>query len=245
MAQKNIRKSKFSANDDNFTYSPLSCYIYDDFAKLSITKVQSVAHSLMVPNASNKNKRKLINAIICKHIEKRNRAKEREIVKEEAQIHELQLCLQHATLVKSNPIFHNQARSMLPMEELYIMTTLQYEPQYIYKIGCSANIPQSIKSLDMSRLKNDQLFICYRAQCMDSISAENYAHKLLAQYRKVNSPEFFVVEFNVLRRLIDIVCKSFCNIYNEWVEIFEIAGSIPLPSINQHQSFHVSSVKMT
>ena len=63
MAQKNIRKSKFSANDDNFTYSPLSCYIYDDFAKLSITKVQSVAHSLMVPNASNKNKRKLINAI--------------------------------------------------------------------------------------------------------------------------------------------------------------------------------------
>ena len=69
MAQKNIRKSRYAANDENFVYSHSSCYIYDDFAKLSIKKVQSVARSLMVPNISNTNKDKLIQSIIHKHNE--------------------------------------------------------------------------------------------------------------------------------------------------------------------------------
>ena len=74
MAQKNTRKSKYAANDENFVYSPLSCYMYDDFAKLSVTKIQSIARSLMVPNISNTNKDKLIQAIVHKHNERRSRA---------------------------------------------------------------------------------------------------------------------------------------------------------------------------
>ena len=69
MAQKNTCKSKYAANDENFVYSPLSCYMYEDFAKLSVTKIQSIARSLMVPNISITNKDKLIQAIVHKHNE--------------------------------------------------------------------------------------------------------------------------------------------------------------------------------
>ena len=159
----------------------------------------------------------------------------------EVQNRELQLRLEQETMIKSNPINYNQARNMLPMEELYIMSTLQYEPHYIYKIGRSGNTPQRLVSLNTSHLKKDQLFVCYRAQCIDSINAESHAHRLLEHYRKENNREFFVMEFHVLRRLIDIVCQSFRNTYDEWIEILENARNQPLPSINPHRSFPVLS----
>ena len=71
MEQNKTRKSKYSENDENFHYSLSESYIYDDFAKLSITKVQSIARTLLVPNISNTNKGKLIQAVVLKHNERR------------------------------------------------------------------------------------------------------------------------------------------------------------------------------
>ena len=152
----------------------------------------------------------------------------------QVQNQELKLRLEHETSTVTNPIIGNQSRNILPMEELYIMSTLQYEPKYIYKLGHSDNTPKRLVSLNTSHLKQDELFICYRARCVDSANTEKYLHKLLDRFRAENNREFFVILFDTLRYLVDMACEAKSDLYEKSVKVLDNELNRTLPSTNTH-----------
>ena len=145
---------------------------------------------------------------------------------------QLQLQLSVEKQIRLSKINRNQIQNSIPLDELYIITSKQYAREYIYKIGKSNNTPKRLQSLNTSRIKEDELYICHRAKCYDANSAETHIHTLLSRYRLQNSREFFVIEFEDVRRIMDHVCQCFCADYNVCMQIIMDSQNRPLPEIN-------------
>lgn len=145
---------------------------------------------------------------------------------------QLQLQLSVEKQIRLSKVNRNQIQNSIPLDELYIITSKQYAREYIYKIGKSNNTPKRLQSLNTSRIKEDELYICHRAKCYDANSAETHIHTLLSRYRLQNSREFFVIEFEDVRRIMDHVCQCFCADYNVCMQIIMDSQNRPLPEIN-------------
>ena len=145
---------------------------------------------------------------------------------------QLQIQLDMEKQIRLSKINRNQIQNSIPLDELYILTSKQYAREYIFKIGRSGNTPKRLKSLNTSRVKEDDLYICHRAKCYDAHSAEIHIHALLNQYRLQENREFFVIEFDDVREIMDHVCQSFCVDYNIYLQIITNSKNRALPEIN-------------
>ena len=138
MSQKSIRKSKYAANDDNFIYSSMSCYIYDDFAKLSIKKVQCIARTLMVPNISNTNKEKLIQSILHKHNERHIQA----LAASEDNVNEILSPDVPVTTFRKDTCFSEYFYKMITeIRQYYVNGEIWFEANRVASL-CDYKIPQ-------------------------------------------------------------------------------------------------------
>jgi hypothetical protein len=145
---------------------------------------------------------------------------------------QLQIQLDMEKQIRLSKINRNQIQNSIPLDELYILTSKQYAREYIFKIGRSGNTPKRLKSLNTSRVKEDDLYICHRAKCYDAHSAEIHMHALLNQYRLQENHDFFVIEFDDVREIMDHVCQSFCVDYNVYLRIITNSKNRALPAIN-------------
>jgi prophage antirepressor-like protein len=122
---------------------------------------------------------------------------------------ELQVKLSAAN---TNPYMNKVQRNRLEnaeykMEQVYIITSKEYARNYIFKIGKSVDSFKRLPSLNTGNINDsDQLYVCYVHNCLESIHVEKHIHTMLQSYRYKNNREFFVINFHVLKNLIDRCC---------------------------------------
>ena len=112
----------------------------------------------------------------------------------------------------------NPINDILPMEEVCIMTTLQDEPNYKYKLAHSAKQP--VLMMNASDLQHDQLFVCYRTECVDAENTVKDLQNLLHDFYD-NNYDFFVISFDTLRDIVNLACRSNCDLYNRSLQVIE------------------------
>ena len=154
----------------------------------------------------------------------------------EAENHTLHERLDTEALVLSSPLNSNQTRNIMNLEDIYILTTRRYESRYIYKVGRAGNTPVRVTSLNTGHIKTDDLFICHKSSCYDARSSEQFIHLLLHRYRVEETREFFIMELNTLRNIVDRVCQSRVGDYSFATDLLEQVRLLPLPKCNPNKS---------
>ena len=145
--------------------------------------------------------------------------------------------------MNTSPTQTSQICNITKPEDICIFSTRAYEPKYIYKIGRAVSTPKS----NTEHSDDDELYVCYKKSCHDAITAEKHIHVLLNRYRYQNNREFFMMHFDHIRALIDMVCENFQKEYEKSEEIYVSTQNRKRPEINPHVStpFVLSKDKVT
>lgn len=154
---------------------------------------------------------------------------------------DLQLVVNRGTTIRTSIIERNQMRNLLPLEEIYILTTIEYDRSYLYKIGRSNNTAKRLKSLNTSRLKNDEMYICHISKCHDANTTENAIHNILSRYRYEQNREFFQVDFETLKKVVEWGCQCNETFYESCIALFEQTRYVIPPDVNPKQTPPVHS----
>lgn len=72
---------------------------------------------------------------------------------------------------------------------IYVITTKQYEAQSIYKIGCTKNLENRLKTLNSTRLKGDKFYVRLHIRSFEYFKIETLLHNKLHHYKIHN--EFY------------------------------------------------------
>ena len=281
---KRNRVSHYAPIDESFTYNPTENYNSEDFLKLSITKLQSIASSLYLRNVKRYKKEQLVPVLLQKHKDTQNRGvnelevhdekpsknDDGNLVNELCQFQHImyngdtwfqakciadfleyknsrqaindlvdccnkisyeELCTngilsKNRTGVHPDTIFINEKgvtqlmhRSRMPLatgkkrgiEEVYVATTAIYEEKGVYKIGKADSSTKRIKNMNTGRSPDDDMYLCYVAQCYDALQAEKLIHSALDAYRIAPNREFFKHSLIEIKNAVDNVCGNLNN----------------------------------
>ena len=281
---KRNRVSHYAPIDESFTYNPTENYNSEDFLKLSITKLQSIASSLYLRNVKRYKKEQLVPVLLQKHKDTQNHGVNERKLKEaeptkcneeylKNRLYQLQqimyngetwfqaksvtvfleyhnsskaindlvdscnkisyevLCnsgflSENRTGVHPDTIFINEKgvtqlmhRSRMPLatgkkrglEEVYVATTAIYEEKGVYKIGKADSSIKRIKNMNTGRSPDDDMYLCYVAQCYDALKAEKLIHSALDAYRIAPNREFFKHSLVEIKNAVDNVCGNLNN----------------------------------
>ena len=63
--------------------------------------------------------------------------------------------------------------------------------------------------MNVLRLPDDEMYVCYVATCDDAVQAEKLIHGNLSNYRVVPHHEFFKIHIDEIRNVVDDVCMKF------------------------------------
>ena len=66
--------------------------------------------------------------------------------------------------------------------------------------------------MNTSVLPIDDMYLCYVAQCYDSVSVEKIIHNLLEDHRIAKNCEFFKLSFEEIKNTVDKICECFQTI---------------------------------
>lgn len=72
---------------------------------------------------------------------------------------------------------------------IYVVTTKQYKEKKIFKIGCTKNLKERLKSLNCARLKGDRYFVIMHWRSFQYFKIESEIHQRLQGYKLHN--EFY------------------------------------------------------
>ena len=133
-------------------------------------------------------------------------------------------------------IERNRMRNLLPVEEIYIATSSEYNQSYLYKIGKSNNTAKRLKSLNTSRLKNDEMYICHVSKCHDANTTETAIHNVLSRYRYEKNREFFQLDFETLKQIVEWGCQCKETFYDNCIGLFQQIRYNNYPDINPKQT---------
>jgi len=153
----------------------------------------------------------------------------------EQEKNELNLKIENLT---TNPYINKIQRNRLEnteykMEQLYIITSKEYAKHYVFKIGKSVDPFKRLLSLNTGMIKDsDQLYICYAHNCLESINVEKVIHVILQSYRYKHNREFFVIDFDVLKYIVDIFCTSNNNNFEKATKKIEEKNNSIVPEIS-------------
>ena len=101
------------------------------------------------------------------------------------------------------PLATGQKREL---EEVYVATTDIYNERGVYKIGKAECSTKRIRILNTGRAPDDELYLCYVAQCYDALKAEKLIHSALDSYRISPNREFFKHSLDESKNAVDNVC---------------------------------------
>ena len=160
---------------------------------------------------------------------------------------ELQLQLQNASSNQYNKVHMNLLTNHdYKMEKVYIITSKDYARNYIFKIGKSIDPFKRLPSLNTGMIKDStQLYICYVHDCIESIHVEKHIHCILRSYRYKHNREFFVIQYHVLQKLIDICCKKNNSTFEDFQKLIEDENKQLLPEFSTFipAPYHISKEK--
>ena len=129
--------------------------------------------------------------------------------------------------------------NLLPVEEIYILTYIEYDRSYLYKIGKSNNTAKRLKSLNTSRLKNDEMYVCHVSKCHDANTTETAIHNVLSRYRYEKNREFFQLDFETLKQIVEWGCQCKETFYDNCIGLFQQICYNNYPDINTKQTHPV------
>jgi len=106
-------------------------------------------------------------------------------------------------LVFQNRIVNEQYKT----EYIYIITSKQYAEQKIFKVGRTNDTKKRLVSLNTSNITdNQQLYVCDKFPCFNACKVEETLFLILHNYRYTTKREFFVFNYNSLKKLVECVC---------------------------------------
>lgn len=108
---------------------------------------------------------------------------------------------------------------------VYVITTDLYLKQNVYKIGCTKNLHNRLKSMNATRLNSDKFFIKMFWQTKHYYSLESGLHNVLSQYRQNN--ELFQCSYDIIETALSNYLSQQPRDY-----IFDDAVLIPAQSRN-------------
>ena len=94
------------------------------------------------------------------------------------------------------------------LEEVYVATTAIYEEKGVYKIGKADSSTKRIKNMNTGRSPDDDMYLCYVAQCYHALKAEKLIHSALDAYRIAPNREFFKHSLLEIKNVVDTVCSD-------------------------------------
>ena len=150
-----------------------------------------------------------------------------------------QAIVQRDTQIRTSIIDRNQIRNLLPLEEIYILTTIEYDRSYLYKIGKSNNTAKRLKSLNTSRLKHNEMYICHVSKCHDANTTENAIHNVLSRYRYEHNREFFQLDFESLKKVVEWGCQCNETFYENCIGLYEQIRYKHYPEVNSQRALPV------
>lgn len=108
---------------------------------------------------------------------------------------------------------------LLTLGYVYVITTDEYVKSNIYKIGFSKDLTRRLKTLNATRLLNDQFYAVTHWRTVNYKELETGLHQTLKQYRRNN--EFFECPFEKILEAIEIFLagKSSSFIHNDVILI--------------------------
>lgn len=84
---------------------------------------------------------------------------------------------------------------------VYVITTNAYIKENIWKIGCTKNLHNRLKTINATRFENDHFFIKMFWQTRHYFNLEQGLHVELKEYRKNN--EFFQCPYNLIENALE------------------------------------------
>jgi len=108
---------------------------------------------------------------------------------------------------------------------VYVITTNLYFKENVYKIGCTKNLYNRLKSINATRLERDKFFIKMFWQTKHYYNLETGLHNSLKQYRQNN--EFFQCSYDIIETALSNYLSQQPRDY-----IFDDAVLIPAQSRN-------------
>ena len=118
--------------------------------------------------------------------------------------------------VLNSPSIMNNTGDIMQLEHMYIFSTRAYERKYIYKI-CRACAPTS----NTEHTDDDELYMCHEASCYDAVGTEQFIHKVLREYRLFDTRDFFIIDFDTARSVIDMACQGTVKAYTKCMDALE------------------------
>ena len=153
----------------------------------------------------------------------------------------------------ANPYMNKIQRNRLEntdykMEQIYIITSMEYARNYVFKLGKSIDPIKRLPSLNTGIIKDsDQLYICYVHDCFESIHVERHIHTTLQSYRFKNNREFFVIKFNVLKNIVDRCCRRNNRNFENFMKDIEEDNKLITPEFSDFipEPVNTSLLKIT
>jgi prophage antirepressor-like protein len=172
---------------------------------------------------------------------------QQQLINEQREKEQLQLQLQQRP--KLDIVFQNRILNIQRKKEyIYILTSIMYAREKLFKIGLSDDVTKRIKSLNTTNITNDQqMYICDVFLCYNAKKVESFLLSLLDQYRYNKDREFVVFNYHSLKHLVTSCCDDNQKnhalfdaiIKKEQMQITEAyippPRCVPLPLINDNQ----------
>jgi hypothetical protein len=99
------------------------------------------------------------------------------------------------------------------------MTSKCLNAQNLFKVGKSSDPKQRLSSLNTSIIADEQqMFLCYKHECYDSLHFEKVLHTILDRYRYVGNREFFQFNLDGLIATIEDLCTFNLEFYERFDE---------------------------
>lgn len=108
---------------------------------------------------------------------------------------------------------------------VYVITTRLYEKEGIYKIGCTKNLENRLKSLNGSRLKGDKYYVKVNWRTFDYFKLESVLHNLLSLYKLHN--EFYKCSLDtIIKTLSEYFIQSYRSFVYDLVYAFAVDKNV-------------------
>ena len=126
---KTTRAPKFTEFDDEFAYDPSISYRHDDFHKLSVLKLQSIASALQIRNVKRYKKEQLITLVVQKHEQRMNSVLCETHEHKENEVEELNPALSFTEQLKNQftTISHYKYNNQIWFKASSVANFLEYE----------------------------------------------------------------------------------------------------------------------
>lgn len=94
-------------------------------------------------------------------------------------------------------------------EILYIGSTMAYARQGLWKISKTKNLKSRTSANNSSHVHGDNFIIFHSIETWNSLHLEKRLHELLQHTRPVRNREYFLIPWNLLMNIIDIINKNY------------------------------------